>query len=112
MKVDIRYDASSNTTTINGIPTADVGIVGNFGNLHGINKVLVPGVTDYTPCADFSPLVEAGNYNAFLDAVVQTGTNEIISEFSPVTVFAPTDSAFASVQEILKDLSDGQLSEK
>lgn len=112
MTVDIRHNDATNTTTINGIPILEVDIVGNYGILHGIDGVLIQGVTDYTPCADFSPIAAAGNYNAFLNAVIQTRTNEFISEYSPVTVFAPTDSAFAAVQNTLEEMSDAELTEK
>ena len=112
MTVDIRYNNSTNTTTINGIPIVEVDIVGNYGVLHGIDGVLIEGVTDYTPCADLSPIAEAGDYTAFLDAVIQTRTDELISEYSPVTVFAPIDSAFAAIQETLENISASEFSEK
>ncbi|CAJ1935135.1 unnamed protein product [Cylindrotheca closterium] len=111
MTVDVRYNNSTNTTTINGIPIIKADIVGNYGVLHGIDGVLIQGVTDYTPCADFSPIAEAGDYTTFLDIVLQTRTDEIISEYSPVTFFAPTDSAFAAIQETLDDMSLSELSE-
>lgn len=101
MRVDIRYDNVTEAATVNGIPIVEFDIRGNYGVLHGIDGVLIEGVTPYTPCVDFSPIDEAGNYNSFLSALNETGEVEIITQIRPVTLFAPTDQAFAALNSSL-----------
>ena len=116
LMLGFNFDPIAFTITVNGIPVTDFDIEGDYGVLHGIESVLVPGVQgDFIPCpafeADFSPISEKGIYSTLLGAVVQTGNDAVISASAPVTIFGPKDSAFAEIQTVVDGLTNEQLSE-
>lgn len=60
--------------------------------------------------ADFSPIANAGNYSTFLDSVLKTGTDEVISANAPlVTIFGPTNFAFNVSSDHLPSITDQEL---
>lgn len=89
LRLAIRYDNATNTTSVNGIPVIDLDITGEYGIFHGIDGVLIEGDSDYRPCTDFSPIVEAGNYGTLLDAIAQTKVDDFIGRFAPVSKSQP-----------------------
>ncbi|CAJ1935136.1 unnamed protein product [Cylindrotheca closterium] len=109
MNVDIRYDSETGVGTVNGIPIVEFNITGNFGVLYGIDGILIEGVTPYTPCTDFSPIRQAGNYATFLNVLNETKKNEFISIQSPLTFFGPTDSAFSLAGDAIATLTEDEL---
>lgn len=109
MYIDIRYDSKTGKGTVNGIPIVSYDTEVAFGVMHGLDGVLINGVTPFTPCADFSPIEQASNYGAFMSVLEQTEQNKFISSLSPVTFFGPTDSAFAAAENRLDGLSENDL---
>lgn len=71
-----------------------------IGTAFGQNGTLV---------ADFSPIVENGAYSALLQAIVETGLEQSISENAPVTIFGPVDDAFFNATDRLENLSTDEL---
>ena len=60
--------------------------------------------------ADFSPITDAGNYSTFLESVIKTGTDEVISASSPsVTIFGPSDDAFIAISDQIASITDQEL---
>lgn len=51
--------------------------------------------------ADFSPIVDSGNYTALLLALSETGSDTLISENVPVTIFGPIDNVFYNYSDLL-----------
>ncbi|CAJ1935132.1 unnamed protein product [Cylindrotheca closterium] len=115
LMLGILFNPDDSTVTINGIPVTDFDIAGDYGILHGIESVLIPGDQgDFIPCpafaADFTPIAEKGIYSTLLGAVVSTGNDAVISQNVPVTIFGPNDDAFAAIQDTVDGLSTEALS--
>jgi transforming growth factor-beta-induced protein len=73
------------------VTTADISA--NNGVLHAIDKVLVPpGVLNIVQMAQANP----GAFSSLTNAVVATGLAANLSGPGPLTVFAPTNTAFAA----------------
>ena len=73
------------------VATADVRA--DNGVIHAVDKVLIPpGVLNVVQMAQANP----GTFSALVDAVVVTGLAPTLSGTGPFTVFAPTNTAFAS----------------
>ncbi|KAL3929765.1 MAG: hypothetical protein SGBAC_012069, partial [Bacillariaceae sp.] len=51
--------------------------------------------------ADFSPIVDRGNYTALLLALSEAGSDTFISENVPVTIFGPIDNVFYNYSDLL-----------
>lgn len=84
VRVAIRYDNTTDTTSINGIPVIDF-ILGEYGLFMGIDGVLLESDSVYIPCTDFAPIIEAGKYGTLLDAITATKVDALIGEFAPVS---------------------------
>lgn len=53
-----------------------------------------------SPAPDLVATLSAdGRFTVFLDALAQTGLDSTLAAVGPVTIFAPTDSAFAALPE-------------
>ncbi|CAJ1935133.1 unnamed protein product [Cylindrotheca closterium] len=115
LMLGILFNPDDSTVTVNGIPVTTVDIAGDYGILHGIESVLIPGEQgDFVPCpvfaADFTPIADKGIYSTLLGAVVSTENDAVISQNVPVTIFGPNDDAFAAIQDTVDSLSTEALS--
>ncbi|CAJ1935131.1 unnamed protein product [Cylindrotheca closterium] len=115
LMLGILFNPDDSTVTVNGIPVTTVDIAGDYGILHGIESVLIPGEQgDFVPCpafaADFTPIADKGIYSTLLDAVVSTGNDAVISQNALVTIFGPNNDAFAAIQDTVDGLSTEALS--
>jgi uncharacterized surface protein with fasciclin (FAS1) repeats len=66
------------------------------GVLHVIDKVLLPGDRDIVATASANP-----SFSVLVDAVVAAGLVPALQAEGPLTVFAPTDEAFAALLDEL-----------
>jgi transforming growth factor-beta-induced protein len=83
------------------VSSADV--AASNGIIHAVDKVLVPpGVLNVVQMAQANPAV----FSSLVGAVVKTDLAGTLSGTGPFTVFAPTNTAFASAPA---NLSDAQL---
>jgi transforming growth factor-beta-induced protein len=83
------------------VSSADV--AASNGVIHAVDKVLVPpGVLNVVQMAQANPAV----FSSLVGAVVKTNLAGTLSGTGPFTVFAPTNTAFASAPV---NLSDAQL---
>jgi transforming growth factor-beta-induced protein len=83
------------------VSSADV--AASNGVIHAVDKVLVPpGVLNVVQMAQANPAV----FSSLVGAVVKTNLAGTLSGTGPFTVFAPTNTAFASAPA---NLSDAQL---
>ena len=74
------------------------------GVIHVIDAVLVPEADEEEPCKTIAEIAaEAGIFNTLLAAAGIAGLDEALADpdFGPVTVFAPTDTAFAALEAAL-----------
>ncbi|GAU95658.1 hypothetical protein RvY_07241 [Ramazzottius varieornatus] len=71
-------------------------VIGNFrgcnGNIHVLDRVLLPPSGNIQQVLQFS-----GNYTTFLNAMNMTGLDSTLRASGPMTVFAPSDRAFAAL---------------
>lgn len=75
------------------------------GVVHLIDKVLVPpGVLNVVQMAQLNPA-----FSTLVGAVVSADLAATLSGAGPFTVFAPTDTAFASIASTVAGLSESQL---
>lgn len=80
----------------------------NAGNgvVHVIDKVLVPpGVLNLVQMAQANPA-----FSTLVGAVKQAGLESTLAGAGPLTVFAPTNEAFAAISSTVAGLSTAQLS--
>eukprot|EP00980_Cylindrotheca_fusiformis_P009614 scaffold2125_cov126-Cylindrotheca_fusiformis.AAC.7 len=112
--LQVAYTEEDNVpmVTVNGIPVIEPDLIGPDGVFHGIEGVILPG--SFTPCpnnmTNASSIIElaaeAGNYTTLLDALNSTpGAAEALEQSAPVTVFGPTDAAFAALGDEFTDLA-------
>jgi transforming growth factor-beta-induced protein len=83
------------------------------GIIHVIDEVLVPPVV-YVNGGILDVAQKAGNFKTLLTAIRAAGLEEALNSNSEITVFAPTDEAFAALPEgtlesLLEPASIGQL---
>lgn len=80
---------------------------GKFGTVyHGISEVLIP------PTQNIVELAIGANpeFTTLVDALVQTGLDQVLITEGPFTVFAPTNQAFIDLGIDLSTLTDEDLS--
>lgn len=82
-------------------------IAASNGVVHVINKVLVPpGVLNIVQMAQLNPA-----FSTLVGAMVQADLAAALSAADPkLTVFAPTNAAFAAIQQVVDGLSNSELS--
>lgn len=66
------------------------------GVIHGIDKVILPGDKDIVQTAIALSQAETPEFTLLVEAVVAAGLVGALKEPGPLTVFAPTDAAFAA----------------
>jgi len=114
LEVAIRYNRIAEEASVNGIPmNADFDIVGDYGVFYGIEGVLIEGSSTFVPCSedplDFTPVVEAGNYSTILNLTAELGLTDTFALYRPITILAPTDAAFAAIQDTIAGLDEAAL---
>jgi len=91
-RVDIRVDDRG--VSIDGARVTKTDIKCSNGVIHVIDAVLVPSTDDVVTTA-----VKAGAFKTLVAAVEAAGLVEALKGKGPITVFAPTDEAFAALPE-------------
>ncbi|MFK7819191.1 MAG: fasciclin domain-containing protein, partial [Planctomycetaceae bacterium] len=105
----IDIDASLTGLKIDNAKVVATDIKCSNGVIHVIDSVILPA-SDNIPAA----ATKAGAFNTLLAAAQAAGLVEALSGEGPLTVFAPTDDAFAklpagTVENLLKPENKGQL---
>jgi uncharacterized surface protein with fasciclin (FAS1) repeats len=81
-------------------------VAASNGVVHVIDKVLVPpGVLNIVQMAQLNPA-----FSTLVSAVVSANLQGALSGAGPLTVFAPTNDAFAAISSTVASLSPSQLS--
>lgn len=98
-QLNISVEAGNLFINMSKVTTADVGA--SNGIIHVIDTVLIPPVDmsdDHTALPNIvETAVAAGSFNTLVAALQATGLDATLSSEGPFTVFAPTDTAFASL---------------
>jgi uncharacterized surface protein with fasciclin (FAS1) repeats len=106
-RVDIQVDGGNVQVDNANVVKTDVEC--SNGIIHVIDSVMLPATDDIPTTAS-----KAGTFNTLLAAVKAAGLVEALSGEGPLTVFAPTDEAFAklpkgTVETLLKPENRGKL---
>ena len=104
--LSLLVDNSDGSVTLNdGVDVIITDVFGTNGVIHAIDEVLI------TPLdlVDIAVLTEATQ--TLEDALVRVGLVDALNGEGPFTIFAPTNDAFASLDELIMDLSDDELRE-
>ena len=88
--------------TINGANIIATDVVASNGVIHVIDEVILPETMNAVEVAD-----SAGMFNTLLAAAKAAGLADTLATAGPITIFAPTDEAFAklpagTVESLLK----------
>lgn len=99
-RVNVKVDAGKVFIDQAQVVTADVGC--SNGVIHVIDQVILPSSDNIPSTAD-----KAGTFKTLLAAAKAAGLVEVLSGDKPLTVFAPSDTAFAklptgTVESLLK----------
>ncbi len=99
-RIDVKVDGS--TVTVDGAKVAATDIVCSNGVIHIIDSVILPSDANIPAVAD-----KAGMFKTLLAAAKAAGLVDALSGDKDLTVFAPTDEAFAklpkgTVESLLK----------
>ncbi len=89
-RVNIKVDEG--TVQIDGAKVANADILCSNGVIHVIDQVILPSADSIPQTAD-----KAGVFKTLLAAAEAAGLVEALSGDKPLTVFAPTDDAFAAL---------------
>ena len=106
LEISIRYNETTGTMAVNGIPVVDADVFGNYGVMHGIDGVLgVDG--EYFPCS----FVDDDGFSSPGGPTFDT-LEELVTEFqrplftavlaageTGVTIFGPEDFAFSAIDK-------------
>jgi uncharacterized surface protein with fasciclin (FAS1) repeats len=106
-RVDVKTDGQNVQIDQARVVAADVAC--SNGVIHVIDQVILPSDSNITTTAD-----NAGSFKTLLAAAKAAGLVEVLSGDQPLTVFAPTDEAFAklpagTVESLLKPENKGKL---
>ena len=95
--IAIRYDGENLFINESKVIAADVPFL-NRGVIHVIDAVLIPPSFNPVPAKDIvDTAVAAGNFKTLVAAVQVAGLVDALKAPGPLTVFAPTDAAFAKL---------------
>jgi transforming growth factor-beta-induced protein len=105
----VSFDASRKGVTVDGAGVVSADIQVQNGVIHVVDTVLLPSSNNIVSVAQ-----EAGMFNTLLAAAKAAGLVGVLTGSEPVTVFAPTDEAFAklpagTVESLLKPENKDQL---
>ncbi len=105
----VGFKVSDKGVTINGSRITVTDIQCSNGVIHVIDSVILPSTDDIIETA-----VKAGSFKTLAAAIKAAGLVEALKADGPITVFAPTDAAFAAlpkgtVESLLKPENKAQL---
>ena len=91
-------EVDGDSVTVGGASIAQADILASNGIVHVIDSVLIPPVDVEPPTSNtiVDVAAEAGTFTTLLAAAEAAGLVETLSGDEPLTVFAPTDDAFAA----------------
>lgn len=92
-------DAGSKGVVVDGAKVSATDIVCSNGVIHIIDTVMMPATDNIPTVAD-----KAGSFKTLLAAAKAGGLVETLRGEGPLTVFAPTDEAFAKLGNTVADL--------
>ncbi|KAJ3126042.1 hypothetical protein HK098_007919 [Nowakowskiella sp. JEL0407] len=72
------------------------------GIIHYVDALLIPP-------QPVSVVAKAANFTSLLDAVTATNLQKPIEDAKNITIFAPTNAAFAAISDVVKTLSTSQV---
>ncbi len=108
-KLQVTVDGDKVMINDANIVTAD--IEGSNGIIHVIDKVLIPpslATADFDTVGDIA--MADNSFTTLVDAVIATDLVDVVQGEDPVTIFAPTNDAFAALPEgLLESLTEDQL---
>ena len=91
---------SGSTVSIDGAVISATDIPASNGVIHVIDAVMLPPVDEPPPPGNIAEVASAaGNFTTLLAAVDAAGLTDALIGPDPITVFAPTDDAFAALPE-------------
>lgn len=95
-KVTLRNDGGS--VTVNDVDVIAADVDASNGVIHVIDQVLIPNsVADALEPGTIVDVAVAAGFDTLVDAVAAAGLVDALSGDGPLTVFAPTDEAFAAL---------------
>jgi uncharacterized surface protein with fasciclin (FAS1) repeats len=98
---DLAITVAGDSVKVNEANVVSTDIAASNGVIHVIDQVILP--PSMSEAAEVGDIVEtaqaAGGFNTMLAAVETAGLVETLKGEGPFTVFAPTDEAFASLDE-------------
>jgi uncharacterized surface protein with fasciclin (FAS1) repeats len=104
LTVDVRPEG----VFVGGAKVSTADVAASNGIVHVVDTVMVPATTDLVATA-----AAAGSFNTLLAAVQAAGLVETLNGGRPFTVLAPTDAAFAALdQKLLASLLEPANKEK
>ena len=101
--VSVRVDGDA--VFINGVQIIDVDIAASNGIIHVLDGVLVPEEAAAPDLIDV--LTDDGRFSTLLAALDVAGLTDALRGEDPLTVFAPTDEAFAALEASQPGIIDG-----
>ena len=85
LMLGVKYDAATETATVNGVTISDFDVGGAYGILHGIDDVLLG---DFVPCPTVVEQVAmTGNYNTLLGALDNPTLQQTLESVGPISEF-------------------------
>eukprot|EP00980_Cylindrotheca_fusiformis_P014512 scaffold3886_cov78-Cylindrotheca_fusiformis.AAC.1 len=104
--LSVSYNNATSSVVVNNATVVEANITGEGGIFYGIDTVIFPDTFTPCPVSIFELAAAAGKYGTLLTAVVNTeGVVAAIEANEPVTVFGPTDDAFAALGSEFTDLA-------
>ena len=111
----LMIEAADGTIRVNGSLVTHADLAASNGIVHGVEDVLMPGVSTVTPpvtppiTTSENTIADIASSNSDLSTLVQAiqaaGLVDALSTDGPFTVFAPTNAAFAALPaNVLNDL--------
>ena len=91
-QIDVKVQEGKVNVDNANVTTTDIAC--SNGVIHAIDSVLLPAADNIPTTAE-----KAGSFKTLLAAVNAAGLEEVLSGDAPLTVFAPTDEAFAKLPE-------------
>lgn len=94
LAIDVERDAMGKVTaaTVNGANLIATDVNASNGIIHVIDTVMLPETMNAVEVAK-----DAGTFNTLLAAAQAAGLAETLATAGPITIFAPTDEAFAKL---------------
>lgn len=107
----LTFAASGSGVTVDGAKVVSADIACTNGVIHVIDKVVLPATDNIVEVAS-----SAGQFNTLIAAAKAAGLADVLMGEGPLTVFAPTDAAFAklpagTVENLLKPENKAQLAD-